>query len=75
MLANLEINRHLVVIMGLSLCSGDIYDGTILVALLNLNDTPILKRWTEIQENIGLALIKVGKEVLKEKLHIKCLLS
>jgi hypothetical protein len=72
---NLEISRHPV--MGLQLCSGSSHDQIILapVILLNQYVISLWNRLTEIQGNIGIASIKLCKEVIKENLHIKCLLS
>jgi hypothetical protein len=33
------------------------------------------RRWTEVQELLGLAIIEVGEQVLDENLHIECQLS
>jgi hypothetical protein len=43
--------------------------------MLKLNVNPMRKRWTEIQQTLAKAIIKIGTEVLKESLHIKCKLS
>jgi hypothetical protein len=41
----------------------------------NLNVKLMQKRWTEILEPLGKAVIEVGEEVFVENLHIKCVLS
>jgi hypothetical protein len=43
--------------------------------MLNLNVRPMQRRWTEVQELVGKFIIQVGEEVLKENLHIECMLS
>jgi hypothetical protein len=43
--------------------------------MLKLNVNPMQRRWTEVQELLGQAIIRVGEEVLDENLHIECKLS
>jgi hypothetical protein len=33
------------------------------------------RRWTEVQELVGKFIIQVGEEVLRESLHMECLVS
>jgi hypothetical protein len=68
-----EINRRF--ILGLQLCGNDRHDGMILGGMLKLNVNPMFKRWTEIQETLAKVVIQIGEEVLKENLHIECMLS
>jgi hypothetical protein len=69
-----EINRRLQ--LGLQLCGSGRQDGSILAgSMLKLNVNPMQKRWTEVQELLGKAIIVVGNEVLEENLDIECQLS
>jgi hypothetical protein len=68
-----EINRRLC--LGLQLCGDGRQDGNIIAGMLKLNVNPMQRRWTEIQELLGQAIIRVGEEVLDENLHIECKLS
>jgi hypothetical protein len=68
-----ELNRRLQ--LGLRLCGDGRQDANILAGMLKLNVNPIRRRWTEIQEVLGRAIMKVGEEVLGENLGIECLLS
>jgi hypothetical protein len=70
---NFQINRRLQ--LGLQLCGDGRQDGKILAGMLNLNVWPMQRWWTEVQELVGKFIIQVGEEVLKENLHIECLLS
>ena len=70
---NFEINRRFV--LGLQLCGRGRQDGKILSGMLNLNVNPMRVRFTQIQEQIGMAIIKVAEEVLEENLGIECALS
>jgi hypothetical protein len=68
-----EINRRLS--LGLQLCGDGRQDGNIIAGMLKLNVNPMQRRWTEVQELLGQAIIRVGEEVLDENLHIECKLS
>jgi hypothetical protein len=68
-----EINRRFH--LGLQLCGVGRQDGTVMAGLLKLNVNPMRRRWTEIQETLAKAIIKVGLEVLDENLFIECRLS
>jgi hypothetical protein len=64
-----KINRrHL---LGLQLCGRGRQDAKIIAGLLNLNNNPMAMRHTEIQEDLGKAIIEVAEEVLAENLSIK----
>ena len=58
--------------LGSQLYSGSRHDRSILAGIMNLKVVPTQKRKTRVQENIWIALIKVGKEVIAETLHIEC---
>jgi hypothetical protein len=61
--------------LGLQLCGDGRQDGNIITGMLKLNVNRMQRRWTEVQELLGQAIIKVGEEVLDEHLHIECQLS
>jgi hypothetical protein len=61
--------------LGLQLCGDGRQERKILAGMLNLNVNPMKQRWTEVQEILAKAVIKIGVEVLEENLHIECLLS
>jgi hypothetical protein len=68
-----EINRRF--ILGLQLCGDGRHDAKNIAGLLNLNVNPMKQQWTNTQESIGLAIIKVASEILEENLVIECELS
>jgi hypothetical protein len=68
-----EIYRRLQ--LGLQLCGDGRQNGKILAGMLNLNVSPMQRRWTEVQELTGKYLIQVGEDVLKENIHIEWHLS
>jgi hypothetical protein len=68
-----QINRRL--LFGLQLSGMGRHDSMNLTGLLNLNARTMYMRWTEIQEVLAKAIIKVGKEVLNENLKIECDMS
>jgi hypothetical protein len=68
-----QINRRLV--LGLQLCGNGRQDGSAVCGILKLNVNPMQRRWTQVQEQLGKAIIQVGLEILEENLHIECQLS
>ena len=68
-----QINRRL--LFGLQLSGMGRNDAMNITGMLNLNARSMYMRWTEVQEELGKAIIKVGKQVLLENLKIECDLS
>jgi hypothetical protein len=71
--SDFEINRRLH--FALQLSGMGRHDAMNFTGMLNLNVKSMYTRWTEMQEVLAKALIKVGKEVLAENLQIECDLS
>jgi hypothetical protein len=63
-----HINRRF--FLGLQLSGNGRHDSMNITGLLNLNARSMYMRWTEIQEILSKAIIRVGKEVLQENLQI-----
>jgi hypothetical protein len=50
-------------------------EANVIAGMLKLNVNPMHRRWTDVQEEVGVVIVKVGNEVLEENLHIECMLS
>ena len=68
-----QINRRL--LFGLQLSGMGRNDAMNITGMLNLNARSMYMRWTEVQEELGKAIIEVGKQVMLENLKIECNLS
>jgi hypothetical protein len=68
-----EINRRLQ--LGLQLCGDSRQEANVIAGMLKLNVNPMQRRWTDVQEELGVVIIQVGNEVLDQNLHIECMLS
>jgi hypothetical protein len=59
----------------LQLCGNGRQDGSAICGILKLNVNSMQRRWTQVQEQLGKAIIQVGLEFFNENLHIECQLS
>jgi hypothetical protein len=68
-----KINRRLY--LGLQLGGGGRHDATNITGMLNINVNTMFVRWSDMQDTMAKATIKIGKELLEENLQIECKLS
>jgi hypothetical protein len=61
--------------LGLQLCGDGRQEANVIAGMMKLNVNPMQRRWTDVQEEVGVVIIQVGNEVLEENLHIECMLS
>jgi hypothetical protein len=68
-----ELNRRLV--PGLQLCGNGQHDAKNIAGMLNLNVNPMKNEWTDTQELLRKAIIRVGSQVLEENLATEAEMS